>query len=417
MASCGETDMDVIRSEWPTSDDIQMLTLQGWKPEPFRQFIVKLHSRCNLACDYCYVYELADQRWQTRPKMMQPPLISAAASRIAEHASNHDLKSVRVIFHGGEPLLAGAYPVIGALKTIRAAVDKSVTVDSWVQTNGTLLSNEVLDALEAIDMRIGVSIDGEPTTHNQHRQHANSRGSYCEVAEALRLLMNRPQIYSGLLCVIDLSADPLRTYESLLNFRPPTIDFLLPHGNWSRLPPGRSDSGLTPYADWLVEIFDRWYSAPVRETSIRLFDEIIHLLLGGKSATETVGLTPSSLVVIETDGSIEQSDSLKSAYDGAAATGLHVSRDSFDAALRLPQIAATQLGMQALSDECLACSIRKICGAGLYAHRYRQGGGFRNRSVYCQDLYKLIIYIKTRLDSDFRTLQSRLSECSMKIYT
>jgi uncharacterized protein len=33
----------------------------GWRPVPFREFIVKVHSRCDLACDYCYMYEMADR--------------------------------------------------------------------------------------------------------------------------------------------------------------------------------------------------------------------------------------------------------------------------------------------------------------------------------------------------------------------
>jgi hypothetical protein len=31
---------------------------------PFDQIVVKIHSRCNLACDHCYVYEHADQGWR-----------------------------------------------------------------------------------------------------------------------------------------------------------------------------------------------------------------------------------------------------------------------------------------------------------------------------------------------------------------
>jgi uncharacterized protein len=200
--------------------------------------------------------------------------------------------------------------------------------------------------------------------------------------------------------VVDLSADPVVTYEALLRFAPPVIDFLLPHANWSAPPPGRTDSVPAPYAEWLIAAFDRWYAAPVRETRVRLFEEIIHLLLGGKSASEAVGLTPTSLLVIESDGSIEQSDALKSAYHGAAATGLHVARDSFDEALELPQIAATQLGLGALAGECLACPVHRICGAGLYAHRYKAGVGFRNRSAYCPDLYALIAHISTRIRAD-----------------
>ncbi len=117
-----------------------------------------------------------------------------------------------------------------------------------------------------------------------------------------------------------------------------------------------------------------------------MFEEIIHLLLGGASRSEAVGLTPTSLVVVETDESIEQTDTLKSAYDGGPSTGLHITRDPFDAALRLPSIAARQVGLDALADECTACLLRRVCGGGLYPNRCRLGSGFRNPSVYCPDL-------------------------------
>lgn len=390
-------------SEWPEALNVEKLFADGWRPTPFRQFIIKMHSRCNLACSYCYMYELADQSWRSRPPTMLSALVSVVAMRIAEHARVHNLDTVRIIFHGGEPLLRGANLVIDALDKIRDTIDARVHVDAWVQTNGTLLDEKALDALEARSIRVGVSLDGDLAAHNRNRRYANGRGTHDEVAQALRRLMRHPTIYSGILCVVNLDADPVATYESLLRFAPPAIDLLLPHANWSSPPPGRPDSTSAPYAQWLSAVFDRWYGAISQETRIRLFDEIIHLLLGGKSASESVGLTPTSLVVIETDGSIEQSDSLKSAYEGAAATGLHITRDSFDGALRLSQVVATQLGLSALSDDCLACSIRGICGGGLYAHRYQAGNGFRNRSVYCRDLYALIMHIRTRLINDLRS--------------
>jgi uncharacterized protein len=331
---------------------------------------------------------------------MSPGLVSVVADRIAEHAAVHNLDAIRIIFHGGEPLLAGGAAVVDAMRKIRGQVDARVKVEGWVQTNGTLLDEKTLVALEALGIRVGVSLDGQLGDHDRSRHYASGRGSYTEVATALRLLQDYPRIYSGVLCVIDLRADPVDTYEALLEFGPPLIDFLLPHGNWSTPPPGWSDLGDAPYARWLIAAFERWYSAPSRETRIRLFEEIIHLLLGGSSASEAVGLTPTSLIVIETDGTIEQSDALKSAYDGAAATGLHVASHSFDGALNLPQFAARQIGLRALSEECLDCRLRRVCGGGLYAHRYRAGSGFRNRSVYCADLYTLITHIRDRVTGD-----------------
>ena len=86
----------------------------------------------------------------------------------------------------------------------------------------------------------------------------------------------------------------------------------------------------------------------------------------GNSAAQGVGLAPSTLVVIETGGSIEQFDSLKAAFDGATATGQHVVRDPLDATLLLPSFAARQIGTRALSTQCQGCGINRTCGGGLF---------------------------------------------------
>ena len=75
---------------------------------PFRQFVLKVHSRCDLACDHCYVYRAADQGWRNRPTVMTVETAGHVADRIAEHARTHELRRVHVVLHGGEPLLAGA---------------------------------------------------------------------------------------------------------------------------------------------------------------------------------------------------------------------------------------------------------------------------------------------------------------------
>ena len=72
---------------------------------------------------------------------------------------------------------------------------------------------------------------------------------------------------------------------------------------------------------------------------------------------EGLGLQPETLIVVDTDGSIKQLDSLSSAYDGAADTGLHVLTGAFDAALDHPTTVARQMGADALSAQCRACPV------------------------------------------------------------
>jgi uncharacterized protein len=362
-------------------------------PTPFREFVLKVHQRCNLACDYCYVYTLADQSWRDRPAVMSAEVWQATAVRIAEHVRRHGLDRIHVVLHGGEPLLAGPERLRGLITDVRQTVPADVRFG--LQTNGVLLDPPMLDMLRRNGVMIGVSLDGGPADHDRHRRRPDGRGSHGATRRALTLLTADPyrECFAGLLCVIDLAAEPVATYEALLAHDPPAIDLLLPHANWSA-PPGAG------YGDWLVAVFDRWYDAPRQETGIRLFEEIISLVLGGPSTSEQVGLSPVALVVVESDGGIEQVDSLRSAYPGASATGLNVRTDDFDAALRHPGIVARQIGRAALSDTCLGCPIHQVCGGGHYAHRYRPGTGFHNPSVYCADLQRLITHVGDRVRAD-----------------
>jgi uncharacterized protein len=337
---------------------------------------------------------------------MSPETAALTARRIGEHAVAHGLRDVTVILHGGEPLLAGQDLISQLVTSTRRWAGQKTTVNAAVQTNGVGLTDAYLNLFDRLGVRVGVSIDGDAIAHDRHRRFASGRGSYQAVAAALRRLERFPHLYGGLLSTVDLRNDPVPTYQALADFGPPKIDFLLPHGTWDQPPPGRVPApASTPYADWLIEVFDYWYPKP--QTRIRLFEEIMQLLLGGASSSEVVGLAPARMVVIETDGSVEQEDTLKIAYDGAPATGLHVARDSLDTALLLPQLVGRQIGSRALAGQCRRCPVRAVCGGGLYSHRYRAGSGFANPSVYCPDLLALISLVRDRVEADLTARRAR----------
>lgn len=372
-----------------------------WQPPPFREFVIKIHSRCDLACDYCYVYTMADQSWRDQPRRMSTATARQVAFRIGEHVRLHDVPEIGVVLHGGEPLLAGLDFIAWLVTAIREAAGPGVGVRPRVQTNGVRLDEEFLSAFRRLGIAVGVSLDGAAAAQDRHRKFRDGRGSHTAVAAALALLASPRyrDVFSGLLCVIDLRNDPLATYQALLAHDPPKVDFLLPHGTWDAPPPGRvADPAQTPYADWLIAVFDEWYQRP--RTRVRLFEEIIRVLLGGTSGAESIGAAPVNVVVVETNGAIEQVDTLKAAFHQAPRTGLHVARDSFEDALRLPEIAARQMGIRALCAQCRECRFRQACGGGLYAHRYHAATGFTNPSVYCPDLMRLIDHIRKTVRAD-----------------
>jgi uncharacterized protein len=364
---------------------------QGWRPTPIREVVLKVHQRCNLACDYCYVYTKADQTWRDRPAVMSPETRRQAIAMLARQ----DTPPTRIILHGGEPLLYGAARLGDLATEIRAALPD---VEIGMQTNGVRLDATMLDVLAQHRVQVGVSLDGTKEDHDRHRLTPGGKGSFAVVARALELLRQYPENYAGILCTVVPGTDPIATYEALKAFAPPAIDLLMPHANWDQPPPENIGS-------WLVRVFDYWY-ADKSPPSVRLFEDIISLLLGGGSRSEQVGLSPSAVVVVETDGAIEQVDALKSAYEGACATGLDVWHDELRDALEDPGIVARQLGLAALSAECLACPVHRVCGGGHYAHRYRTGQGFRHQSVYCEDLQVLIEHVRARVSTDLASVQA-----------
>lgn len=392
---------------WPEMLDVTALLAAGWQPMPFEEFVLKIHSRCDLACDYCYMYTMADQSWRDQPIRMSAAIIDQTAARIAEHAAVHSLQHLRVILHGGEPLLSGPAVLRRVVQRLQAELPSGTAVSISLQTNGIHLTDSTLQLLDELSIQVGVSLDGNSVDHDRHRRRFDRRGSHEAVVSGLRRLSaeNYRHLFRGLLCTIDLRSNPIVTYRALREFEPPAIDFLLPHGNWSAPPPELTSScRRAPYAEWLIQVFDYWYESSIN-SRIRFFDEIMYGILGGRSRLEGIGLGPILTAMIETDGSIQQSDFLKSAYNGATWTGLHVKRDSFDAALLLPAVAARQLGATALATTCRSCQIHRICGGGQYAHRYRAGYGFGNPSVYCTDLYQLIEHIQHRMATDLTTIR------------
>ncbi|GAA1155691.1 hypothetical protein GCM10009654_09180 [Streptomyces hebeiensis] len=398
---------------------------------PFREIVLKVHSRCDLACDHCYIYEHADQSWRTRPKAISDDAMSWTALRLAEHAKTHDLPSVSVILHGGEPLLAGPARLRRVCEELTRALAGVAALDLRIHTNGLQLGPRYLDLFAEYGVKVGISLDGDRAANDRHRRFADGRSSHPLVLKAVELL--RQDRYRaldlGLLCTIDIANDPVTVYDALSALEPPRIDFLLPHATWDD-PPPRPEGATTAYADWLLAVFDRW-DADGRPMPVRLFESVFSTLHGGPSLTESLGLVPTDLIVVETDGTLEQVDSLKSAYEGAAATGFDVFSHTLDEVAAHPGVRARQLGVAGLGETCRRCPVVRSCGGGLYTHRYRstpdtgtrpgrsghpgrsgnrdrsdadaraegtQGhaGGFDNPSVYCADLEALIRGIESR---------------------
>ena len=166
---------------------------------PLSQFVLKLRSRCNLACDHCYVYEHVDQTWRDQPQSMAFDTLRVAAERIAEHARAHRLDRVTVVLHGGEPLLVGEERLRAMLTELRRTVAATTRVDLHMQSNGLLLTPSLCELLTEFDVHVGISLDGDRRANDRHRRFADGRSSHADVLRAVALL-NLPRflrIFAG----------------------------------------------------------------------------------------------------------------------------------------------------------------------------------------------------------------------------
>jgi uncharacterized protein len=245
-------------------------------------------------------------------------------------------------------------------------------------------------------------MDGPPKVNDLHRRTLVGGESGAAVEQALYLLRGSPS-FTGILCVIEPGSDPLEVWDYLASFEPPLIDFLLPHGTWDRRPARKQDAATTPYADWLIPIFDRWFGGDHSHIRVRYFEEIIRHSLGGRGGLETLGLEPATLLVIAANGDYEGVDTLKAVLPGAHVLGMNSYSHSLDDVLDHPKVAFRQTGAAVLADQCRACRHLDTCGGGYLPHRHGRGNGFANPSVYCADIYKLIGHICQRIMEEART--------------
>lgn len=369
-------------------------------------YILKIASRCNINCSYCYVYNKGDDGWKSQPKLMSADTIETLFVRIAEHAAEHQQKFIHLVLHGGEPFMGGI-PHLEKLTNARQKFLTSQNIDAQIsaQTNGLLLNPELCDFLLEHNIGVGISIDGPPRFNDQNRIDHQGRGTSSRLEEKLLMLSSekyRP-IFGGFLSVMNPDIPPQEYLDYVARWNPPRLDILWPNDHHERFPEGKASLEDTRYGEWVIDLYDQWVAGDY-DFEIRELHDIMKLILGGHASSEVHGLTPVDLAVVETNGNIEAADTLKGTYPDATQLGFNILSNSFSEAITKVDNRLRQEGLRNLSDQCQNCEIVKVCGGGHITHRYSASHGFNNASVYCEDLRKVISHIRDEMKKEFLAL-------------
>ena len=368
-----------------------------------RRPLLKVASRCNLDCDYCYVYHHVDQTWRSQPKLMKHETIQHFGSQLNKYVGDNNLDRFSIIFHGGEPLLYTADGLAKASETIRKKITGQCEIDFSVQTNGHLLTDESLHALEQAQIGVSISLDGPKHVNDLHRLDHSGKSSFDATYMALqRLIESSSGIFQGVISVIDPSVPPIELFEFFSQFDLPRLDFLLPDA--THVNPPYNGISLSAFQDWLNEAFALWYS-DYSELQVRFFDAILGSRLSVPSPTDVFGFGAVNLIVIETDGSYTGHDVFKIVEEGVNHLQNNVETSSFESLSTHPKIIehGFRLSPDGVADECKTCPVLEACGGGCVMHRYHNVRGYDAPTVYCQEMFSL-------LSTATRLLRTDLSE-------
>lgn len=364
-------------------------------------FFLRVAARCNFDCDYCYVFKHSDTSWLDMPPRISPATVSKFADRLSEYLGASGLDKVNVIFHGGEPLFVGKNNLIEIVDIIVNACKDRGKVSFSLQTNGSLIDADFLEECEKRNVGISLSIDGSKEIHNKHRKYPTGEGTFDHVMRAVGLLKKHPNIFEGVIGVIDPYCSPetvLEFYDSngLLD-----MDLLLPDSNYTAPPSGRTKDNPSLYSNWLIRSFDFWFYKYQR-LRFRTFEHVLQRLLGINIGTDMFGLGELDYITIETDGSYHTSDIMKSTYKNASAMGLTIFDTSITEALKSPKFDEFNrlLSFDSLPQKCKLCEFGHECGGGSLPHRYSAEKGFSNPSIYCEEMLCLFNHARDVLSEE-----------------
>jgi uncharacterized protein len=269
-----------------------------WRP-PYLQWVVKVSKHCNLRCRYCYEYPfLADRRRLTLDQL--EAMFRHIADAFVGSSRRQDF-----VWHGGEPLLVrpSYYRAIGELQE-RTLGRVGVPFTNSVQTNLTVLSDEVLALMRDFFTHVGVSID----LFGDQRVDVRGRPAEPRVLRNMQVLLDE-NIRFG--CISVLSQVSVAHVERIQGFFEDLgVSFrLLPiyrTGFAGQLEPFALSDAEIVHA--FKKVVDRWFASESDIQVQPIHDYIVHVLRrldGGNGWRRYYDkLAGEVVLIVDTDGRV-----------------------------------------------------------------------------------------------------------------
>lgn len=357
--------------------------------------IAKVSGMCNLSCDYCY----AARNFSTN-SLMSDNVLNVLSKELADF----DYKRIDFNWHGGEPLIAkrSFYEHAIGLQIFYGLANDHRVVVNRLQTNGTLINAEWIDLFKNLDLDVGVSLDGPEIIQNAHRVFLNGKGSYNQIQKSIKLLAAN-QVPIELLCVITHESIPYAAeiysfFSRLADNNPGLIEsanfmpsFEVKQGTRELLPLTISPD---EYSQFMITVFDLWFSEDNPSFSIVFFEEIITVLLGGKATLCHLKRGCNSFITVEPSGDVYPCDrfaGLQEFYLG------NLLKDSLDTIFHSENRREYANAVFSNSPLCVNCEWFRLCHGGCLYESYAHTKQLGQPTFYCDGLKKIYQHIDNLL--------------------
>ena len=140
---------------------------------------------CNLACAYCvndYGRTPAGIKKKDGEKLK---IVETCVDQFMERKTRNGGKETKIFFNGGEILVE--WELVKAIVERTAEKYKDIRVDYGLNTNLTLLTEEMAEFFSRHNFNVHISIDGYREAHDRTRKYHGGKGSFDDVMEKVEL--------------------------------------------------------------------------------------------------------------------------------------------------------------------------------------------------------------------------------------
>lgn len=348
---------------------------------------------CNLRCKYCFeepmqgacIQPIEKQR-KSFSYFVDTYLDSFARQLIAINTEQKKTET-HITFHGGEPLLVGAKLLRRAFEVVSRYPEVMISM----QTNGTLITDEIADLLAEYKVQVGVSLDGPAYMHDEYRRSIGNTPTHELVMKGIERLKARGCVPGALATVTDISVKQPEAFYSFFvendipfSFNPCFTD--------PNLPSSYKVLNMGEYIEFYKKMFDLWIHDEKHNNSISCFERIISAM-GVKSYPymEVCSFIPDcskTTVAIDTNGDFFRC--LHYCMDGLHRIG-NIGSDQLHAAVGDPRLASRWEYLK--NTECCDCDIQEYCCGGCPYVAEAVNGTVMSRSNTCLSQKAIVHYI------------------------